>query len=101
MFGELPWWAYAAMAALNVFGFGLGASWMYRWQLWKRRPPQPSATPLPSGPDLDARLIGVVESLQRQLDELAERQDFAERMLAQRALQPPTSEAPRELDTPH
>ena len=84
MFGELPWWVFATMAALSAFSFGLGASWMYRWQLWKRRSQQPLAAPPPAQTLLEERVVGTVESLQRQMEELAERQDFAERLLAER-----------------
>ena len=84
MIGELPWWVYATMAALTAFGFGLGASWMYRWQLWKRRAQEPLLPAPPAQTGLEERVVGAVESLQHQLEELAERQDFAERLLAER-----------------
>ncbi|MDP3775109.1 MAG: hypothetical protein Q8Q85_12680 [Gemmatimonadales bacterium] len=100
MFPVLEWWGYLAIAALPVLGFGLGARWMYWRERMMLRPPEPPATPLPSGSDLDTRMIGAVESLQRQLEELAERQDFAERMLAQRSPQLPAGGAAREQDTP-
>ena len=93
MFGELEWWRYALIAALPVLGFALGARWMYWRSRLKAAAPPPQATPLPATPGFETRMLDAVDSVQRQLEELAERQDFAERMLAQRSALPP---APRE-----
>jgi len=43
-------------------------------------------------------MVGAVDSIQRQLEELAERQDFAERLLAQRQVAPPPK--PERVHTP-
>jgi len=74
-----PSWVTAlAIIALPVLGFILGARWMvYRHRLTRS---QGDAESAPIATDtLDA-----LDSVQAQVQELAERQDFAERLLLQR-----------------
>ncbi len=74
-----PSWVTAlAIIALPVLGFILGARWMvYRNRLTRSQGEVESA---PMATDtLDA-----LDSVQAQVQELAERQDFAERLLLQR-----------------
>jgi hypothetical protein len=89
MFTELDWWGYVIIAALPLIGFVLG----FRWARENPAPPRP----LPPEPEMDPGLIDAVSSVQRQLEELAERQEFTERLLARRreeaAARPP--EPPR------
>jgi len=74
-----PSWVTAlAIIALPVLGFILGARWMdYRRRL-ARSPNESPSAPI-AGATLD-----VLDSVQAQVEELAERQDFAERLLLQR-----------------
>ncbi len=74
-----PSWVTAlAIIALPVLGFILGARWMdYRNRLARFRSEAPS-------PPIAAETLDVLDSVQAQVDELAERQDFAERLLLQR-----------------
>jgi hypothetical protein len=79
MFSFFDWWGYVTIAALPVLGFAIGLA-------WARRHPQPTPPAHPEAqPGPDSRLLDVVESVQRQVEELAERQDFAERLLASRS----------------
>jgi len=79
MFTELDWWGYLTIAALPLLGFAIG----FRWA---RRHPPPSSPGTPVlPPSTDSRLLDVVDGVQRQLEELAERQEFTERLLARRA----------------
>jgi hypothetical protein len=93
MFTELDWWGYLIIAALPLIGFVLG----FRWARENPAPPRP----FPPEPETDSRLIDVVSSVQRQLEELAERQEFTERLLAGRREQPAAGprESPR-IPTP-
>ena len=74
-----PSWVTAlAIIALPVLGFILGARWMdYRHRLARSRSDAPS-------PPIAAETLDVLDSVQAQVEELAERQDFAERLLLQR-----------------
>ena len=90
MFPLLEWWGYALIAALPLLGFALGARWWYWHERLNARQPQPPA--LPTGPGFETGMVNAVESMQRQLEELAERQDFAERLLAQRRGQLPPAD---------
>jgi len=74
-----PSWVTAlAIIALPVLGFILGARWMdYRHRLARSRNEAPS-------PPIAAETLDVLDSVQAQVEELAERQDFAERLLLQR-----------------
>jgi hypothetical protein len=73
---------YYFLLAFPVVSFILGALWMHeRIELRRSRalheaPPQPLQT---SG--LETQLLDAIDSVQVQLAELAERQDFTERML--------------------
>ena len=98
MFGELQWWGYVLVAALPVLGFAVGARWMYWHTRLKAQQPQLTPTPLPASPGFETQMVGAVDSIQRQLEELVERQDFAERLLAQRQLAPPPK--PERVHTP-
>ena len=98
MFGELEWWGYAMIAALPVLGFALGARWMYWQARLKAGTGERQPTALPPGPGLETGVVGAIDSMQRQLEELAERQDFAERLLARRQQLPPI--AHDEVHTP-
>jgi len=74
-----PSWITAfAIIALPVLGFILGARWMnYRHRLGRSQS-EAQATPIASD------TLDVLDSVQAQVEELAERQDFAERLLFQR-----------------
>jgi len=74
-----PSWVTAfAIIALPVLGFILGARWMdYRHRLARSRSEAPS-------PPIATETLDALDSVQAQVDELAERQDFAERLLLQR-----------------
>ena len=74
-----PSWVTAlAIIALPVLGFILGARWMhYRHRLTTSEGEAQSA---PTG----TNTLDVLDSVQAQVEELAERQDFAERLLLQR-----------------
>ena len=74
-----PSWVTAlAIIALPVLGFILGARWMdYRHRLARSRNQAPAAP-------VAAETLDVLDSVQAQVEELAERQDFAERLLLQR-----------------
>ena len=75
---EPAWVTAFAIIALPVLGFILGARWMnYRHRLGRSQS-EAQATPVAS----DTR--DVLDSVQAQVEELAERQDFAERLLVQR-----------------
>jgi len=94
MFPVMEWWGYAVIAALPLLGFALGARWWYWHERLNARLPQPQAQPpaLPPSPGFETGMVNAVESMQRQLEELAERQDFAERLLAQRQGQLPPAD---------
>jgi hypothetical protein len=75
---------YYGILALPILGFVLGALWM-RQKIGapKLRPPQ-EVTPIPlREPGLETQILEALDSVQSQLSELAERQDFAERILTQ------------------
>ena len=74
-----PSWITAiAIIALPVLGFILGARWMvYRHRIGKA---QSESLAPPMAPET----LDVLDSVQAQVEELAERQDFAERLLLQR-----------------
>ena len=74
-----PSWVTAlAIIALPVLGFILGARWMdYRHRLARSRSDAPS-------PPIAVETLDVLDSVQAQVEELAERQDFAERLLLRR-----------------
>jgi hypothetical protein len=75
---EPSWVTAFAIIALPVLGFILGARWMnYRHRLGRSQG-EPQATPVTSD------TLDVLDSVQAQVEELAERQDFAERLLLQR-----------------
>jgi hypothetical protein len=75
---EPSWVTAFAIIALPVLGFILGARWMnYRHRLGRSQS-EPHATPTTSD------TLDVLDSVQAQVEELAERQDFAERLLLQR-----------------
>ena len=72
------WLAAIAIIALPVLGFVLGARWMnYRHRLGASRDGA-QETPIASS------TLDVLDSVQSQVEELAERQDFAERLMLQR-----------------
>jgi hypothetical protein len=87
----LDWWGYALFAALPLAGFVLGLVWTRRQFLAGRDPLRPPPTPQLPVPTHDSRVVEALETLQGQLSELAERQDFTERLLATRRQE----EAPR------
>jgi len=89
VFGELQWWGYVLLAALPGIGFAVGVRWMSWHTRLKQQEAQNRRTPLPASDGFETQIVGAVDSMQRQLEELAERQDFAERLLAQRQLTPP------------
>ncbi len=98
MFPLMEWWGYALIAALPVLGFALGARWMHWQHRLKSQSPEPPAVGAETHPGFETQIVGAVASMQRQLEELAERQDFAERLLAERR---PALPANREkVDTP-
>jgi hypothetical protein len=74
-----PSWVTAlAIIALPVLGFMLGARWMvYRHRLAKAQNESESAS-------VGTDTLDALDSVQAQVQELAERQDFAERLLLQR-----------------
>ena len=74
-----PSWLTAfAIIALPVLGFILGARWMdYRHRLTRS---QADAQDAP----VSSNTLEVLDSVQAQVEELAERQDFAERLLLER-----------------
>jgi hypothetical protein len=75
---EPSWITALAIIALPVLGFILGARWMhYRHRLGTSQS-EAQATPLAS------ETLDVLDSVQAQVEELAERQDFAERLLLER-----------------
>ncbi len=86
------WLTALAIIALPVLGFILGARWMiYRHRLARS---QSEAQSAPIGTDtLDA-----LDSVQAQVQELAERQDFAERLLLQRKEK--QQQRPQDVTTP-
>ncbi|HEX9216788.1 MAG TPA: hypothetical protein VF864_07400 [Gemmatimonadales bacterium] len=74
-----PSWVTAfAIIALPVLGFILGARWMNYRQLLGRSQGEVQARPMATD------TLDVLDSVQAQVEELAERQDFAERLLLQR-----------------
>lgn len=81
MFGE-PRWVVLFVMALPVLGFVLGALWM-KGRIATRRIATP---PMLAEPHLglETRMLDALDRVESQLSELAERQDFAERILAQR-----------------
>jgi len=92
MFPDLAWWGYALYALPAVAGFALGARWM-RDRLLGRQPQHHGAVmPVPSA-DREDRVLEAIDALRREISELAERQDFAERLLAQRSQAPHAEEA--------
>jgi hypothetical protein len=85
-----------AIFALPILGFALGALWMRgRTRHERVRHPQ-EVTPVPLVRDgVETQMLDALDSVQAQLAELAERQDFTERMMAERELR-----MPRHGDTP-
>jgi len=74
-----PSWITAfAIIALPVLGFVLGARWMKYHHRLGRSQGEVQATPMATD------TLDVLDSVQAQVEELAERQDFAERLLLQR-----------------
>ncbi len=72
------WLSAFALIALPVLGFILGARWMnYRHRLGAS---QGGAQEAP----IASSTLDVLDSVQAQVEELAERQDFAERLMLQR-----------------
>jgi len=72
------WLTAIAIIALPVLGFVLGARWMnYRHRLGASQGGA-QAAPIASS------TLDVLDSVQAQVEELAERQDFAERLMLQR-----------------
>jgi len=90
MFTELDWWGYLVIAALPLVGFALG----YRWA--RQNPPANLLSP----PDPDPRFLDAVDAVQRQLEELAERQEFTERLLSRRPDQAPPPPLTPRVPTP-
>lgn len=85
---------YYFLLALPVVSFILGALWMHERIDARRSRALAEATPLPlQAPGLETQLLDALDSVQVQLAELAERQDFTERMLTR---QPKRSR----MDTP-
>ncbi len=81
-----------AIIALPVLGFILGARWMnYRYRLGRSQG-EVQASPMATD------TLDVLDSVQAQVEELAERQDFAERLLLQR--KEPEPQRNREATTP-
>lgn len=74
-----------AIFALPVLGFVLGALWM-RQKMATQLLRQPhDLTPIPlRQPGLETQLLDALDSVQSQLSELAERQDFTERVLTRK-----------------
>ena len=99
-FPLMGWEQYLAIVALPVLGFCLGARWMHWRQHLRTLKEQALPAPIAAPSELTSAVFGTVESLQRQLEELAERQDFAERLLAQRSFQAAPDNG-REQNTPH
>ncbi|MBL0178562.1 MAG: hypothetical protein IPP98_05465 [Gemmatimonadetes bacterium] len=85
---------YYTLLAAPVVTFLIGAGWM-RWRIQSQRlRPMADVTPLPlQSPGLETQLLDALDSVQVQLAELAERQDFTERILTR---QPKRSR----IDTP-
>ena len=74
-----PSWLTAfAIIALPVLGFILGARWMNYRHRFGRSHGEVQARPM------GTETLDVLDSVQAQVEELAERQDFAERLLLQR-----------------
>ncbi|MBK9548735.1 MAG: hypothetical protein IPO52_06435 [Gemmatimonadetes bacterium] len=85
---------YYLLLALPVGSFILGALWMRGHIYAQRLRAKAEATPLPlQSPGLETQLLDALDSVQVQLAELAERQDFTERILTR---QPKRSR----MDTP-
>ena len=81
MFDYLDWWGYLLLGALPGLSFLLGVAWGRRH---RGRSPSSDRSSLAQPDTVTTSLIDAVDSVQRQLDELAERQDFSERLLASR-----------------
>ena len=90
-----PSWVTAlAIIALPVLGFILGARWMhYRHRVTKSDGETQSA---PIATDT----LDVLDSVQAQVEELAQRQDFAERLLLQRKEKEQEQERSPKVTTP-
>ncbi|HRY11773.1 MAG: hypothetical protein KC544_13005 [Gemmatimonadetes bacterium] len=87
---------FYAVCALPVLGFALGALWMREQQRRSTRQQPREVTPVPlAPPGMETRLLDALDAVQVQLAELAERQDFTERLMTQDRRQ-----APRRGDTP-
>ncbi len=72
------WLTAIVIIALPVLGFVLGARWMnYRHRLGASQG-EAQETPIASS------TLDVLDSVQAQVEELAERQDFAERLMLER-----------------
>ena len=84
MFDYFDWWGYAILAALPAAAFLLGVNW------GRRHPDTPAASVPPPPSD---QLLLAVDAVLHQLEELAERQDFTERLLSNR--QDPAKRADR------
>ena len=96
---ELQLWGYLAIGALPLVGFVLGVRWVQFRNKPEKKSPEISE-PLKM-PNEDNRVLDAIDDLRAEIAELAERQDFTERMLMQRldSLRLP-SEKSQEVDTP-
>ncbi len=97
MFETLYWWAYLLLAGLPAAAFVLGVV-RTRRQFLAGRDPFGSHSLEPEPQPRDVRSTAEFDAIQRQLEELAERQDFTERLIAKRPSPAPSqSKLPRNL----
>ena len=78
--------AMLLIAVLPLIGFFIGTRYKGTPSLRRRATDQ--LTPTPVVEDLNRRLLETLESLRDQVAELAERQDFTERLLSRRLPEP-------------
>ncbi len=92
------WVAYSWMAVSLA---GLAGFWLHLHYRSRDRLRNPGQEQLESAiRDLEADLGAVTESLQEQLDQMQERLDFAERLLASRSSASPQASEQSEIPTP-
>jgi hypothetical protein len=75
---------FYGILALPALGFVLGALWMRHKMAAPVVQNSQEVTPVPlREPGLETQILSALDSVQSQLSELAERQDFTERILTQ------------------
>ena len=91
---------YYFLLGLPVVSFILGALWMHERIDARRNRALHEAAPQPlPTPGLETQLLDTLDSVQLQLAELAERQDFTERMLTRQPRRP-RMDTPTPMPTP-